>query len=735
MASILTALCALVLLSLSHAFENGDVRLVNGPSPNKGRIEVYYDGVWGTVCDDSWNTRDGDLVCKQLGFEGVEHVRYRAYYGEGTGPIWIDQIHCESHHQSIIDCRHNGWGLHDCRHREDAGLECKRKEVQKPDNLPLRLSCPEHSTCGSCKVCADKKFPDPTDCLPKATVEGIVEAFYNNEWRPVSNEGWDLSSAGVACGQLGYPLVFSIPTLEQLWCNWDATCTGSGIGSASGIEKECTDNEDFRKRLTKSWIKGLDCTGKESSLNDCFFESFGPSDSVSISNVATVKCGYNPHPECNTNKDAEVYRTRGSSVPWQGRVEARVKGEWGTVSDLLWGKEDASVVCRALGYGTAKTATYHGNFGRGVGIIHYSNLKCTGSERLLSQCTHVTGPTAQIYGHARDAGVICNVPNRQHCDTPSSRIVKQPQTNGYMSDFVEIHDAQNGWGFLCFESVDLNIANVICRETSQSFAFRVARGDHPDFTRTRYSMSLNCTGTESSLRDCKRNLKVVKQCTNKETIIQCQTDLPDLVPDLNAFQSSLRYYPYVENLPLYYLRCAHEENCLSSSADGQSFDNNRVLLRFSSQTMNFGTADFIPVLDQSEWIWHSCHNHYHSFEAFIHYDLIDPDTGDKVAEGHKASFCLEDSYCATGGTPRYRCSSGVQGISVNCGDLYNRHLDCQWIDITDLAPGTYILRQTVNPDNLALESDYANNVEECTITYYQGGYLYLVPDSCSLSDH
>ncbi len=82
---------------------------------------------------------------------------------------------------------------------------------------------------------------------------------------------------------------------------------------------------------------------------------------------------------------------------------------------------------------------------------------------------------------------------------------------------------------------------------------------------------------------------------------------------------------------------------------------------------------------------------------------------------------------------RFRCSSGIQGISVNCGDLYSRHLDCQWIDITDVPTGTYILRQTVNPGGLALESDYRNNVEECTVTYFPGGYLYLNPGSCHLS--
>ena len=77
----------------------------------------------------------------------------------------------------------------------------------------------------------------------------------------------------------------------------------------------------------------------------------------------------------------------------------------------------------------------------------------------------------------------------------------------------------------------------------------------------------------------------------------------------------------------------------------------RSLLRFDSQTDNWGTTDFRPVLDPSEWVWHSCHNHYHSFEAFVHYDLLNKTTGAKVAEGHKASFCLEDSSCVAG-TPQ-----------------------------------------------------------------------------------
>ena len=166
---------------------------------------------------------------------------------------------------------------------------------------------------------------------------------------------------------------------------------------------------------------------------------------------------------------------------------------------------------------------------------------------------------------------------------------------------------------------------------------------------------------------------------------------------------------------MYYLRCALEDECLASDAANKSNNHLRHLLRFDSLTMNYGVREFSPFLDRSQWIWHQCHNHYHSFEVFVAYDLLNLQSREKVAEGHKASFCLEDSICDAGGYAQRRCGSGVQGISVNCGDLYGRHLDCQWIDITDVKDGFYIVRVHVNPDRLVIESDYRNNIIECSI--------------------
>ncbi|XP_023674683.1 lysyl oxidase-like 5a [Paramormyrops kingsleyae] len=196
--------------------------------------------------------------------------------------------------------------------------------------------------------------------------------------------------------------------------------------------------------------------------------------------------------------------------------------------------------------------------------------------------------------------------------------------------------------------------------------------------------------------------------------------LPDLVPDPYYIQAST----YVQRMQMYALRCAAEENCLARSAyrPGVSDISQRVLLRFPQRVKNQGTADFLPFKPRHQWEWHSCHQHYHSMDAFSNYDLLEVSTGRKVAEGHKASFCLEDTSCDPGTRRRYACTAHTQGLSPGCYDTYNANIDCQWIDITDVPPGNYILKVTVNPTFQVPESDFSNNVVRCDIIY-TGSYV------------
>ncbi|XP_040200095.1 protein-lysine 6-oxidase isoform X2 [Rana temporaria] len=207
-----------------------------------------------------------------------------------------------------------------------------------------------------------------------------------------------------------------------------------------------------------------------------------------------------------------------------------------------------------------------------------------------------------------------------------------------------------------------------------------------------------------------------------------QHGLPDLVPDPYYIQSSI----YVQKMSMYSLRCAAEENCLASSAyrsDVRDYDQ-RVLLRFPQRVKNQGTADFLPSRPRYSWEWHSCHQHYHSMDEFSHYDLLDASSQRRVAEGHKASFCLEDTSCDYGYYRRFACTAHTQGLSPGCYDTYNADIDCQWIDITDVKPGNYILKVSVNPSYLVPESDYSNNIVRCDVRY-TGQHVYT--SSCTIS--
>ena len=100
------------------------VRLVNGANSSEGRVEVYHNGEWGTVCDDDWDLNDAQVVCRQLGFTLATAARGSAYYGQGSGQIWLDNVNCVGTELKIEDCSHTGWGVENCDHSEDAGVQC-----------------------------------------------------------------------------------------------------------------------------------------------------------------------------------------------------------------------------------------------------------------------------------------------------------------------------------------------------------------------------------------------------------------------------------------------------------------------------------------------------------------------------------------------------------------------------------------------------------------------------------
>ena len=101
------------------------IRLRGGTYPYEGRVEIQFNGTWGTVCDDQWDSRDANVACHQLGYASAARVTVRAEFGRGRGHIWLDNLQCTGLEASLGDCDHNGWGAHNCRHSEDAGVVCE----------------------------------------------------------------------------------------------------------------------------------------------------------------------------------------------------------------------------------------------------------------------------------------------------------------------------------------------------------------------------------------------------------------------------------------------------------------------------------------------------------------------------------------------------------------------------------------------------------------------------------
>ncbi|XP_010213511.1 PREDICTED: deleted in malignant brain tumors 1 protein-like, partial [Tinamus guttatus] len=339
-------------------------RAPRAAAPCAGRREVFHEGLWGTVCDDMWGLPDAAVVCRELGCGAPLSAPGAALFGEGSGPIWLDNVRCQGNESALLQCPAAPWGVTDCQHREDAAVVCTALESPGraqygPGTGPIwldevnctgtepalrrcpaepwgRHNCNHHEDASA--VCQGPKQVGlhlPTQTSPsKPSMET-----HGPQSLPAPTETFSTHSAGTPTGPMEPGAVHTVP-LPDLLCLLPALCCSAVMGSEAPV------------------------------------------------------------------------RLSGGRSPCSGHVEIFHGGRWGTVCRRGWDTVAARVLCRQLGCGRpCHLPVQCSNFAPSLEPVSLSRVHCTGHETALAQCI-LQPENGQPCAPDQLAGVECHEPFR-----------------------------------------------------------------------------------------------------------------------------------------------------------------------------------------------------------------------------------------------------------------------------------------------------------------------------------
>ncbi|WAR24054.1 DMBT1-like protein [Mya arenaria] len=326
-----------------------EARIINGTSPYIGRAEIKVNGTWGTICDNGFHSYDTSTTCKMLGLKGAD-VYSNARYGQGSGPVFIDDLICYSYSASLNECRYLKYNL--CSHQRDVSVACYGPHLNISE---VRL--------------VNGTGPD----------DGRAEILVDGKWGTICDDSFDISNTEAFCAMLG----------KKGAQFFTAAYHGQGTGPV--------------------YIDRLDCQSASQALSDCPYLYTNTCRVLELT-CDNVTKKWITNGECQEYRfplDVADIRLVNGSVPGSGRVELKSMNTWGTICGDGFDMDAANVICQMIGFPPAKTFYRSAYFGPGFGPIFVDDLACGASATHINNCSYITEDNCN---HNNDISVVCTGP-------------------------------------------------------------------------------------------------------------------------------------------------------------------------------------------------------------------------------------------------------------------------------------------------------------------------------------
>ncbi|XP_030843773.1 deleted in malignant brain tumors 1 protein isoform X1 [Strongylocentrotus purpuratus] len=512
--------------------ESIGARLVDGSRKSEGRVEVYYQGQWGSVCDNLWTIREASVLCKQLGYTGADEVVIAGHFGQGEGDVLLDMVQCTGDEVSLFECTHSAIRTTACEHSEDVGVVCTstgsvrlgdvtsfgkgrleyldesqgwgtvcNQTWSQSDNTVacIRLGFDPLSVHDAFPASGGDDLPIVLGGLRCSQQHRLDECERDDDWTP--DRCMHAQDVGVQCKPpvgirwvsvdsnfAGIPSVYYGRTWGSFCLdNWDINaarifCINSGFQDAVYIAS--TTGGPVIPPSTI--VNTISCTGEEEYFTDC----------PQIEWAYQGECSQEARPfvVCQDGQKALNIVNPIPGYPEYGRVEVTVNKRWkGTICNSTWDQAAANVVCRDLGFN--RGARRFLTIGGGGTLQIFDGVHCTGDEDSFSDCRSELVPESRSdCDHTQDAGVECFANDDSLIDFVSG-------AGSY--EGVVYYRVEGRRALICDQTWTDKEAAVTCRMLGYEGGTATKVVDlEPEDSTDIFQWDIVCDGDEERLEDC-----------------------------------------------------------------------------------------------------------------------------------------------------------------------------------------------------------------------------------------